>query len=325
MGRDRRRFLLGAAALAAAHLAHSQPVDRIRTIGYLTPAAKPSLRDEVFRQGLKQLGWIEGKNLRIEYRRSGNDPKLLRKLADELVRLKVELIVAQSTPAVQAAKAATTSIPVVSMSADPVANRFVDSLGRPGGNITGLSMMMPALAGKRMELLRELMPKLSRVGFLGHGADPSHKLFGKEAADAGRRLGIDVRQYIVFSESEFPRVFESMKDDGIEALIVQPLFVNTLGATAPIVRHAAQLQLATISDGERFADAGGLVFYGPDPVAMYQRLAVYVDRVLKGGKPADMPMEQPQKFLTAINLATAKKLGITVPRSVLLRADQVIE
>lgn len=325
MGRDRRRFLLGVSALIASPVARAQPGDRRRTIGYLTPAAKPSLRDDVFRRGLKELGWIDGKNLRIEYRRSGNDPRLLRQLADELVQLKVDLIVAQSTPAVQAAKAATSTIPVVSISADPVANRFVDSLGRPGGNITGLSMMMPALAGKRMELLRELMPKLSRVGFLGHGADPSHKLFAKEAEDAGRRLGIDVRAYIVYGENEFPRAFEAMKNDGIEALIVQPLFINSLGATGAIVKQAAELRLATISDGERFADAGGLVFYGPDPIAMYNRLAVYVDRVLKGGKPADMPMEQPQKFLTAINLATAKKLGITVPRSVLLRADQVIE
>jgi putative tryptophan/tyrosine transport system substrate-binding protein len=325
MGRDRRRFVLGAAALAVAHLAHAQPAVRIRTIGYLTPAGKPALRDEVFRQRLKELGWIEGKNLRIEYRRSGNDPKLLRKLAEELVRLQVELIVAQSTPAVQAAKAATTSIPVVSLSADPVANRFVDSLGRPGGNITGLSMMMPALAGKRMELLRDLMPKLSRVGFLGHGADPSHKLFAKEAEDAGRRLGIDVRAYIVDGEKEFTRAFEAMKHDGIEALIVQPLFVNTLGATAAIVKQAAELKLATISDGERFAHAGGLVFHGPDPLVMYNRLAVYVDRVLKGGKPADMPMEQPQKFLTVINLATAKTLGIAVRQSLLMRADQVIE
>src|SRR5262245_23735002 len=155
-------------AIAWPLLAHAQKGDSVRVIGYLTPAGKPTLRDKIFQDSLGKLGWIEGKNLKIEYRRGGNDPARLAALAKELVQLKPDLIVAQSTPAVAAAKGATQAIPLVTMSADPVGNKFVDNLARPGGNITGISMMMPQLAGKRLELLREMLPKLSKVAFLAH-------------------------------------------------------------------------------------------------------------------------------------------------------------
>lgn len=322
----RRDFtiILCAAAWPATAWAQ-QPADRVRVIGYLSPGAKPSLRDEVFQKGLRELGWIEGKNIRIEYRRAANSTERLAAMADELVRLKVDLIVAQSTPAVEAAKNATQTVPIVSISADPVANGFIASLARPGGNITGISMMMPALAGKRIELLKEIIPDLSRVAFLLHGADRSHKLFAKEAQDAARALRIQLQPLIVNGPGEFEAAFASMRKAKADALIVQPLFINTLESAPRLVELAAQIQLPAISDGDGFAEAGGLLFYGPDPVSNYERIAAFVDRVLKGAKPADLPVEQPQKFLLVVNLKTATSLGIKIPQSVLLRANKVIE
>jgi putative ABC transport system substrate-binding protein len=299
--------------------------DRMRVVGYLTPAGKPSLRDEVFRKGLRQHGWVEGKNVRIEYRRGGDDPVRMAALARELAQLKVDVLVAQSTPAVHAAKAATVSIPIVTISADPVANGFVPSLARPGGNITGISMMMPALAGKRIELLREISPKLARVGFLGHGDDPAHKVFIRELQEAGRTLGVGVQPVVVRSAAEFDGAFAALKRERAEALIVQPLFINTLGAGPRLTQLALQNGIPAISDGDGFAEAGGLMFFGPNPLAIYERLAVYVDRVLRGARPAEMPIEQPQTFELVVNLKTAKALGIAIPRSLLHRADRVIQ
>lgn len=299
--------------------------EQVRVIGYLTPAAKPSLRDEVFRKGLRELGWIEGKNIRLEYRRGGNDPVRMAALARELVLLKVDVIVAQSTPAVHAAKGATASIPVVSLSADPVGNGFVASLARPGGNITGISMMMPALAGKRIELLREISPKLARVAFLGHGDDPSHKIFIRELQEAGSKVGVSVQPVVVRTAAEFDGAFAAMKRDKAEAVVVQPLFINTLGAGPQLVQLALQHRIAAISDGDGFAEAGGLIFFGPHPLSIYERLATFVDRVLRGAKPGEMPIEQPQRFELIVNLKTAKSLGIAIPRGIVLRADRVIQ
>jgi ABC-type uncharacterized transport system substrate-binding protein len=320
----RRKFIVAVGgALLWPHAARTQ--ERIRVIGYLTPAAKPSLRDEIFLKGLRDLGWIEGKNIRIEYRRAANSTERLAAMADELVRLKVDVIVAQSTPAVEAAKNATKTIPVVSTSADPVGNKFVDSLARPGGNITGLSMMMPQLAGKRLELLREIIPGIDRVAFLLYAKDRSHRIFAREAEAAARTLGIRLQPVIVNGPGEFEAAFASIQKEKADALIVQPLFVNTLGSTPRLVELAEKSRVPMISDGDGFAEAGGLLFFGPDPIAFYERIVVFVDRVLKGGKPADMPVEQPQKFQLIINLKTAGALGLKIPPSVLLRADKVIE
>jgi len=323
---NRRAFVAGTASFLLLGLdARAQQAEKIRVIGILTPAAKPSLRDEVFLKGLRELGWIEGKNVRIEYRRAANSTERLSAMAEELVRLKVDLIVALSTPAVAAAKNATQTVPVVTISADPVGNRFIASLARPGGNITGISMMMPQLAGKRLELLKEIVPGLTRVAFLLYGKDQSHLIFAREAQDAGRALGIQLQPVVVNGLDEFESAFASMQKEKAGALIVQPLFVNTLGAAPRLVELAAKVRLPITSDGDGFADAGGLLFYGPDPVPIYERIAVYVDRVLKGVKPADLPVEQPQRFQLAVNLKTAKALGIKIPRTILLRADRVIE
>lgn len=301
--------------------------EKIRVVGYLTPAAKPSLRDEVFRKGLQELGWIEGRNMRMEVRRAGNDTGRLAALAEELVRLKVDVMVATSTPAVHAARNATRKvpIPVVTISADPVGLGFIASLARPGGNITGISMMMPQLAGKRLELLREVFPKLSRVAFLAHGGDPAHKVFLREIGDAGRSVGVALQPVVVRGPQEFDDAFAAMKREKAEALIIQPLFVNTMGNAPQLAQMALGSGIPTISDGDGFADAGGLFFYGPDPLVIYQRIAVYVDRVLRGARPAETPVEQPQHFLLVVNLKTAKALGAAIPRSILLRADRVID
>jgi putative tryptophan/tyrosine transport system substrate-binding protein len=309
---------LGAALLWPPAAAAQQ----VRVVGYLTPAGKPSLRDEVFRKGLRELGWIEGKNIRLEYRRGGNDPVRMAALARELVQLKVDVIVAQSTPAVHAAKSATASIPVVSLSADPVGN---GCLARPGGNITGISMMMPALAGKRIELLREISPKLSRVAFLGHGDDPSHKIFMRELQEAGSKVGVSVQPVVVRTATEFDGAFAAMKREKAEAVVVQPLFINTLAAGPRLVELALQHRIPAISDGDGFAEAGGLIFFGPHPLSIYERLASFVDRVLRGAKPDEMPIEQPQRFELVVNLRTAKSLGIAIPRTIVQRADRVIE
>ena len=247
-------------------------------------------------------------------------------MAEELVRLKVDIIAAQSTPAVQAAKNATRTIPIVmSAAADPLDSGFVESLARAGGNITGLSMMMPELAGKRLELLRELLPKFMRVAFLAHGGDPAHKLFVQQTQDAGRRLGVQVQVLVVERAEEFEGAFAAMAKERADALVIQPLFINTLGLGPTLTELAVKNRLATISDGVGFAEQGGLLYYGPDTRAYYPRAAVYVDRILRGANPAELPVEQPQRFELVVNTKTAQRLGRGVPRSVLLRADRVIE
>ena len=321
----RRHTLIAVGAACMPLSGFAQPVEPLRVIGYLVPSATPSMRDEIFVAGLRELGWVEGRNIRIESRRSGNDLARLPALAEELVRLNVDLIVATTTPAVKAARDATRSIPVVSISADPVANGFVASLARPGGNITGISMMMPALAGKRLEMLREILPKLSKVAFLAHGSSPSHMLFVREAQEAGRTLGIRVDAQIIHGEGELPLAFAAMKKQGAQALLIQSLFVNTLGLGPRIIELANQQRLPAVGDGDNFADQGGLLLFGPDPAAIYRRMAYYADRVLRGAKPADLPVEQPQTFAVTVNLKTAKELGIKIPQSILLRATKVIE
>ena len=318
--------LVAALLLAVVHGAEAQQTAKTQVIGILSLSAGPTLRDDVFECRLRELGWVEGQNVRIEYRRAANQVDRLAALAEELVRLPVDLIVAQSTPVVQAAQRATQTIPIVSISADPIGNGFVASLARPGGNITGVSMMMPEFAGKHLELLRELSPQLSHVAFLAYGSDRSHRLFLKEGQDAGQRLGIHIQPVVVERAEEFESAFAAMRTARADALVIQPIFINTLGLGPQLAELAASHGLPTISNSDpAFAEAGGLMLYGPDPLATYQRVAYYVDRVLKGANPADLPVEQPQKFVLMINLKTAMRLGLSVPPLLLFRADKVIE
>jgi putative ABC transport system substrate-binding protein len=209
--------------------------------------------------------------------------------------------------------------------ADPVGTGFVASLARPGGNITGLSMMMPDLAGKRLELLRDVLPGVTRVAFLAHGGDPAHRRFLEETQVAARKAGVQIQSVVVRSPDEFDGAFSAMVGERAGALIVQPLFVIVPEHRRRVVDLAARNRLPAISDFREFADAGALMSYGPHGLDQIRRAAIYVDKILKGGKPADLPVEQPTRFELVINIKTAKALGVTLPQSILIRADQVIQ
>jgi ABC-type uncharacterized transport system substrate-binding protein len=321
----RRVFLsLLGAVVVLPLIAHAQQ-PKVPRIGYLSLRSRPSTEDEAFKQELHDLGWIEGQNIVIEYRWGTGQVDHLPALAAELVRLPVDLIVALATPVVQAAKAATQSIPIVGLAADPVGTGLVASLARPGGNITGMSNIGPELAGKRLERLRDLLPTLSRVAFLAYGGDPAHKRFLQEAQDAATRLGMQLQPLVIGRVEEIERAFAAMHSERAEALIVQPLFIGDLGQGQRIADLAVQHRLPTVSTQRRFVETGGLMSYGADLRASFRRAAVFVDKILKGAKPGDLPVEQPTKFTLAINLKTARALGLDVPSMLLATADEVIE
>src|SRR4030095_12225296 len=300
-------ILVAVVLLALGVIAEGQQPKKVPRIGFISLSSGPAWQEEAFLQGLHDLGYVDGRNIIIEYRWAGGKMERLPALAEELVRLNVDLIVVRTTPVVQAAKNATTTIPIVIMSsADPVASGVVESLARPGGNITGMSAMMPELAGKRLELLREVLPKLSRVALLAYGEDTAHKLFVKEAQEAAERFGMKFQPVIIGTFEEVERAFSTMIKERAGALIVQPLFINALGQGRRIAKLAVTNRLPTISDGIPFAEEGGLMFYGPDQKLLCQRAATYVDKILKGRTPADLPVEQLTKFEFIVNLKTAK-------------------
>ena len=305
--------------------AEAQQPKKVPRMGYLTLLARPDSNEETFLMGLRELGYIDGQNLTIEYRRAGGKVESLAELAADLVRQHVDLIVARSTPVVQAAKNATTTIPIVMFAAaDPVGSGLVATLSHPGGNITGMSNIQPELAGKELELLREVVPKVSRVAFLGHSGDPAHKLFLKQAREAAGRLRVKVQPVLISAPEQIEAALTEILRSRAEAVIAQPLFIRSLGQGPKIAGLAAKNRLPTILAGVGFADEGGLLFYGPDIKERNRRVAVYVDKVLKGTKPADLPVEQPTKFELVINLKTAKQIGLAIPPNVLARADRVI-
>jgi len=279
-----------------------------------------------FRQGLRELGYMEGQNIDMAYRYTNGDDQLP-ELAAELVRLKVNVIVTSSTAATQAAKNATSTIPIVMAgSSDPVGIGLVASLERPGGNITGLSLMAPELARKRLELLREVLPGVARVAFLASGRDLAGPLFVEEARDAAERFGMQIRPLMVGGPEEIEGAFSAMISERAGALIVQPTFITYYSEQSRrIVDLAAKNHLATVSDYKEFVDLGGLISYGPDRRENFRRAATYVDKILKGAKPADLPVEQPTKFELRINLKAAQQIGLTIPPNVLARADKVIK
>jgi putative ABC transport system substrate-binding protein len=316
---------LSALLFALSCSVEAQQPKKIPRMGFLTLLAKPDSNEEAFMLGLRELGYIDGQTITIEYRRAAGKVERLPELADELVRLKVDLIVARSTPVIQAAKNATATIPIVMLgAADPVASGLVASLSRPGGNITGNSNINPELTGKRFELLREIVPKLSRVAFLGHSGDPAHKLFLKETHEAAERFRIKFQPLLIGAPEEIEGAFSTMMRERPGALIIQPLFIRGLGMGQTIAEMAVKNRLIAISDGVDFAKDGGLLFYGPDIKSRNRRTAIYVDKILKGTKPADLPVVQPTKFELVINLKTAKQIGVTIPPNVLARADKVI-
>ena len=311
--------------LDSIRFADAQQTKKVPRIGYLSLASQPGLREATFIQALRDLGWIDGQSISIEYRWAAGNVNHLPALAEELVRLKVDLIVAGATPAIQAAKNATSTIPIVIPSAaDPVGTGLVASLARPGGNVTGLSHMHPDLAGKRLELLRELLPMLSQVAFLGYAPGTGQQPFLTEAQDAAQTFRMRFQPLMLRSPKEIEGAFSAITKERSGALIVQPTFIAPLGHGPRIAELAIKHRLPTVSDGFGFADTGGLAFYGPDTGSMHRRAAVYVDKILKGTKPTDLPVEQPTKFELVINLKTAKQIGLNIPPNVLARADKVI-
>jgi putative ABC transport system substrate-binding protein len=303
--------------------AHGQS-DRVRFIASLAPGPTAGVREKALVEGLRELGWVEGKNIKIDFRFGNNDVARLRELAKELAASKVEIIVAWGTPAIAAAKAATTTIPIVmGSSADPLASGFVPTLARPGGNITGMSFMMPGLAGKRLELLKEVLPGASKIAYLLYADDPAHKLFLSEAEQAGVRAGVQIHPLILKKVEEIPAAFEAIRREKADALMVQPLFAQ-LGQVQLIGKLALTNRVPTISDAQGLLESGGLIYFGPDLMAAYRRGATHVDRILRGAKPGELPVEQPQRFETAVNLAAAKRLGIELPPALLARADRVV-
>ena len=310
--------------LAAPRTAHAQPSAMMPRIGYLALRAL-AVEDAAFMQGLRDLGWIEGQTIAIEYRQADGQVERLPALAAELVRLQVDCLVVRSTAVVQAAKDATPSIPiVVVVAADLVESGFVASLARPGGNITGMSGTSPELGDKRLEQLRDVLPTLSRVAFLAYRGDPAHRLFLQEAQDAAARLGIQVQPVVIGRVEELDSAFAAMRSAGAEALIVQPVFTSVLGQTQRIADLAVTHRLPTSGPCE-LVEAGGLLCYGGDVLPNYRRAAIFVDKILKGAKPGDLPVEQPMTFKLVINLKTAQALDLTIPPTLLFQADKVIQ
>jgi putative ABC transport system substrate-binding protein len=329
---ERRPFLIMmiAGGLLAAPLAiEAQPAGKVARIGYLAPnlAVNPHL-PEAFRQGLRDLGYVEGRNLVIEIRSAEGKLERLPALAAELVALKVDVIVAGGTPAALAAKQATTTLPiVVSAAGDPVTSGLVTSLARPGGNVTGLSMLSPDLVGKCLEQLKQAVPGVSRVAVLWQpGAVPerTEKDILQGAEVAARALGVQLQFVEARGPEEFDRAFSEIIRARAGALTVLPssMFISE---RRRLVDLAAKNRLPAVYSVREFVDAGSFMAYGPNLPDLNRRAATYVDRILKGAKPGDLPIEQPTKFELVINLKTAKALGLTIPPSLLQRADQVIE
>ena len=321
------RWLLILLTVASVHLAEAQQPTKIPRIGVLaaaTPATAAHLI-EAFKQGLHEHGYVEGQNVALELRFGDGKAEQFPILAAELVRLKVDVILALTNPVIDAVRQATQTIPIVMPAAsDPVGAGFVASLARPSGNITGLTGYSPELNGKRLELLKEAFPKLSRVALLLSPNFPGSTLDLKETQSAARSLGLRIQPLEVRDDSDIDRSFKAMIKERADALTMFPghpvLFVNR----KKIVELAANHRLPAMYSLIEFVDAGGLMFYGPDLLAGYRRAADYVDKLLKGAKPADLPVEQPTKFEFVINLKASRRIGLTIPPNVLARADKVI-
>jgi putative ABC transport system substrate-binding protein len=326
MKRKRVSVLVAILFVSLLQLAEAQQPGKVHRIGYLTSAraGRASPNAEAWRQGLRDLGYIEGQNITIEYRSSEGYTDRLPGLAAELVRLKVDIIFAVGGEAGRRAKNATSTIPIIFVGTpDPIASGLVTSLARPGNNVTGFSNGAPGLYGKRLEFLKETVPKLARVGVLWNPAYPSGLVL-KETRTAGQELGVQVQSLEVQSSNDIDSAFAAANKAQAGALLVaQQAPINT--DPKRIVELAAKRRLPAIYADTDWINASGLMSYGPSMPDLHRRAAIYVDKILKGTKPADLPVEQPIKFELMINLKTAKALGLTIPQVVLMRAEKVIK
>jgi len=323
---DRRTFLAGTGAglLAAPLAVEAQQVHRIGMLE-TTPVALNAANLEAFRQGLRALGLVERQNYAIEYRSADGRAERFPGLAAELVRLKVDLLVTRGTPAALAAKKATRTIPIVmATSGDPVGTGVVSSLARPGGNVTGISTNTAELVGKRLGLLKEAIPGIARIALVQNMSNPTLVTQRKQIEVAARSLGIQPQYLDVRKPEDLGRAFDTAIKQRVDAVHVSldTLTQNSLGR---IVDLSAKHRLPAIYYSRDFVDAGGLMAYGVSYPESYRRAATYVDKIFKGAKPADLPVEQPTKFEFIINLKTARALGLTIPQSLLQRADEIIQ
>jgi putative ABC transport system substrate-binding protein len=316
---NRREAVLGLLALGAAPQVLAQAATKVSRIGVLFVTNREPL-STVLRESLASLGYVEGRNIQIEIVSAEGKPDLLPKLAAELVRKKVDVIVAAQTPAVFAARAATRDIPIVMVAGDPVGTGLVTSLARPGGNITGISSTTAELGGKVLQLIRELLPAAKRVAVLANAADPFTKPFLAQMREPGKLLGIEIPIWRVRETDDFGAAFAEMAKRQVDAVVLQPSLPRKA-----VIGLAMKHRLPAVSPQTAFAEAGALFSYAAKLEELYRAPAGYVDKILRGAKPGDLPIEQASKFELVINLKTAKALGIAMPQSLLLRADTVIE
>jgi len=328
MGKKVIMVLLVGLALASFRLADAQQPKKIAKIAYLAPstteAAAPLV--EAFRQGLRELGYVEGKTFVLELRYGEAKAERLREIARELVGLKVDVIVTATDVAIAAVKRETQTIPIVmANSTDPVGTGFVASLARPGRNVTGLSSISPELSGKRLELLKEVVPGLSRVAFLWNPDVRGAVLDYKETEGAASSLRLQLQSVEVVRAEDFDHAFSGITKERAQALMMPAANPVGFANRSQIASFAQKNRLPSIFSQKEYVDAGGLMAYGPNTPDMHRRAATYVDKILKGAKPADLPVEQPKKFEFIVNLQTAKQIGLTIPPNVLVRADRVIK
>ncbi len=309
-------------------MAEAQQPKKITKIGYLLPSTPAAVAHniEAFRQGLRELGYVEGKTVVLEIRYGEARAERFPELARELVGLKVDVIVTATDVAIAAVKRETQTIPIVMVnSSDPVGTGFVASLARPGGNVTGLSNISPELSGKRLELLREVVPGLSRVAFIWNPDVRGAVLDYKETEGAAGSLGLQLQSVEVSRAEDFDRAFSAVTKERAQAFIMPAANPVAFSNRGQIASFAQRNRLPSMYGQNEYVDAGGLMSYGPSTPDNHRRAATYVDKILKGRKPADLPVERPTKFELVINLKTAKQIGLTIPQSVLYRADKVIK
>ena len=323
---DRRAFIAGSLGFLAAPLAtEAQQVGRVARIGILSPSPANADRVKAIRQGLRALGYVEGHNIAIEHREAKTEADLSA-LAAELVRLGVDVIVTAGSASIRPAMQATTTIPIVMVAdnADPVDAGYVTSYARPGGNVTGLTGLSPDVTAKRMQLLKEAVPGMSRVAVLRNPASPDRETLWSETSTAARAVGLQLHALDVTNPDQLESLFEAAVRERAHGLIVirDPL-TNTLRPR--IIALAAHHRLPAMYASREFVDAGGLMVYGSNVFDLYRRTAAYVDKILKGAKPSDLPVERAERLELVINLKTAKALGLTIPPAVLARADEVIQ
>jgi putative ABC transport system substrate-binding protein len=325
----KRRLATGRLAAAVALAAGlpgwlaAQPVARVPRIGVLRWGVAGDENRPGLTQALAAIGYREGQTIEIDWRWATNRDVAQRHVA-EMLAMNPDLLVASATPAALVLRDATRSVPIIlGSAADPVGTGLVASLARPGGNITGVSSNLPALAAKQLQLLKETLPGLQRVAFLGSTLDPATKVFTEQVQAAARALGVKLQVVLVGQASEFEAAADAMQRERAQAVIVQPLF--TLGQSAPLAELLMRRKLPSISAFRPYALAGGLMSFGSSRLDTLRRTASFVDRVLKGAKPADLPVEEPTTYELVFNLATAKALGITIAQAMRLRADEVIE